>query len=76
MLAFAIGLGLGSREVVADLLRTFYARKTFAVGDSIKTKKVAGTVEAIDGLFVTIKTQDSKLVVPIREIVEQKVEIQ
>lgn len=76
LLAFAIGLGLGSREVVADLLRTFYARKTFAVGDTIKTKKIEGTIETIDGLFVTIKTQESKLVLPIKEIVEQKVEIQ
>ncbi len=76
LLAFALGLGLGSREVVTDLLRTFYARKTFAVGDTIKIKKVEGTVEAIDGLFVTIKTKDAKLVLPIKEIVEQKVEIQ
>lgn len=76
LLAFAIGLGLGSREVVADLLRTFYARKTFSVGDVIKTKKVEGTVEAIDGIFVTIKTETGKLVLPIREIVENRIEIQ
>ena len=76
LLAFAIGLGLGSREVVADLLRTFYARKTFAIGDTIRTKKMQGTIEAIDGIFVTIKTEDSIIVVPIKDIVEQKIEIQ
>ncbi len=75
LLAFAIGLGLGSREVVADLLRTFYARKTFAIGDVIKTKKLEGTVEAIDGIFITVRTEAGKMVVPIREVVENKIEI-
>ena len=76
LLAFAIGLGLGSREVIADLLRTFYARKTFAVGDVIRSKKVEGTVEAIDGIFVTLKTKTGKMVLPIKEIVENKIEIE
>ena len=76
LLAFAIGLGLGSREVVADLLRTFYARKTFAVGDVIKTKKIEGTVEAIDGIFITIQTDSGKLILPIKEVVENKIEVQ
>ena len=76
LLAFAIGLGLGSRDVVTDLLRTFYARKTFAVGDVIKTKKIEGTIEAIDGIFITIKTASGKLILPIKEVVENKIEVQ
>ena len=76
LLAFALALGLGSREVVASLLSTFYARKTYAVGDIIKTKKIEGTIESIDGLFITIKTEDTKWVIPIKDIVEDKVEIQ
>ena len=76
LLAFAIGLGLGSREVVTDLLRTFYARKTFAVGDVIKTKKIEGTIEAIDGIFITVQTAEGKLILPIKEVVENKIEVQ
>lgn len=76
LLAFALAFGLGSREVVADLLKTFYARRTYAVGDQIKTKKIEGTIEAIDGISMTIKTANKKLVLPIRDIVGQKVEIQ
>ncbi|MGI9546149.1 MAG: mechanosensitive ion channel family protein [Flavobacteriaceae bacterium] len=76
LLAFAIGLGLGSKDVVADLLRTFYARKTFTIGDAIKTKKIEGTVEAIDGIFMTVKTKKGKLVLPIRDVVENKTEVQ
>ncbi len=75
LLAFAIGLGLGSREVVADLLTTFYARKTYAVGDAIKTKKIEGVIEAIDGISVTVKTKTARLVIPIKDLVQNKVEI-
>ena len=76
LLAFALALGLGSREIVADLLSAFYARRTYAVGDKIKTKKIEGTIEAIDGISVTVKTKEAKVVVPIKEIVQDKVEIQ
>ncbi|MBT8284255.1 MAG: mechanosensitive ion channel [Flavobacteriaceae bacterium] len=75
LLAFAIGLGLGSREVVGKLLNTFYARKTFAVGDAIKTKKIEGTIEAIEGILVTIKTKEGKIVIPIEDLVQNKVEL-
>ncbi len=76
LLAFAIAFGLGSRAVVGDLLLTFYARKNYAVGDKIKTKKIEGTIEGIDSIFVTIQTAKGKLIVPIKEIVESKVEVQ
>lgn len=75
LLAFALALGLGSREIVGNLLSTFYARKTYAVGDTIKTKKIEGTIEAIEGIFIIVKTKDAKLIVPIKDIVEDKVEI-
>ncbi|QLG44940.1 mechanosensitive ion channel family protein [Costertonia aggregata] len=76
LLAFAIALGLGAREVVGDLLRTFYARKSYAIGDKIKTKKVEGTIEDIDSISVTIKTEKGKIVLPIKKLTENTVEIE
>jgi len=75
LLAFAIAFGLGSRAIVADLLKTFYARKNYAVGDRIKMKNAEGTIESIDSIFVTLKTENGKLIIPIREIVENRIEI-
>ena len=75
LLAFAIAMGLGARELVSELLKTFYARKTYSVGDVIKTGEIEGTIEAIEGIFVTVKTVDAKLVVPIKDIVKQTVKI-
>jgi len=75
LLAFAIGFGLGSRDVVTNLLKTFYARKTYAVGDKIKTKDIEGTIENIDTIFITLRTEKGKVVVPINEIVDTQVEV-
>lgn len=75
LLAFALGLGLGSRDVIADLLRSFYTRKTYAVGDQIVIGGDAGTIEAIENNSLTLVTKSGKFVIPIKDVVSQKVEI-
>ncbi|MBT8267121.1 MAG: mechanosensitive ion channel [Bacteroidia bacterium] len=74
--AFALALGLGARGVVADLLRTFYTRRTYELGQHIKFNKVEGEIIAIDDISMTLKTDQGKLVIPVKDIVENQVEIQ
>jgi len=76
LLAFALGLGLGSRDMVGRLLKTFYVRKKYAHGDEIKVNGVSGTIESIDHIFITLKTPNGKLVLPIDEISENRVELE
>ena len=76
LLAFALGLGLGSRNVVESLLKTFYARKNYAAGDKVKFADIEGTIEAIDNISVTLNTKEGKLIVPIKEIVENRVKLE
>ncbi|RDY58112.1 mechanosensitive ion channel family protein [Flagellimonas nanhaiensis] len=75
LLAFAIGLGLGSRDVIADLLRSFYTRRTYAVGDKVVIGEDTGTIEAIENNTLTLVTKTGKFVIPIKDVVSQKVEI-
>lgn len=75
LLAFAIGLGLGSKDVITDLLRSFYTRRTYAVGDKIVVGKDEGTVEAIENNTLTLVTSTGKFVIPIKDVVSKKVEI-
>ena len=76
LFAFALAFGLGSQKVMGDLLRTFYARKTYEVGQLIKFNDTEGRVESINGISVTIKTNTGKIIVPIKDIVESQVEVQ
>ena len=73
LFAAALGFGLGSREVFSDVLKMFYARKTYMVGDSISFDGIEGTIEAIDNISITLTTDQGKMVIPIKDIVSQRV---
>ena len=75
LLAFALAFGLGAREVVSDLLKTFYTRKTYEVGKQIQFQDKIYEVDAIDNISVVLKNEDGKLVVPIKDIVETQIKI-
>ncbi len=75
LLAFAIGLGLGSRDIITDLLRSFYTRRTYAVGDKIVIGEHSGTVEAIENNSLTLLTKGGRYVIPIKDVASAKVEI-
>ncbi|WP_437399426.1 mechanosensitive ion channel family protein [Flagellimonas lutimaris] len=75
LLAFALGVGLGSREIVTDILRSFYTRKTYVVGDKIVIDGDEGTIKAIDNNSLILETQEGKFVIPIKDVVSQKVQI-
>ena len=76
LLAFALALGFGAQKVVGELIRTFYARKTYEIGQKIEFSNIIGEVESINNITVTLKTEKGKLVVPIKDIVESQVSIQ
>lgn len=75
LLAFGLGLGLGSKDVIADILRSYYTRKTYAVGDKITIGDDSGTIEAIENNSLTLVTKAGKFIIPIKDVVAQKVEI-
>ncbi|WP_027078966.1 mechanosensitive ion channel domain-containing protein [Maribacter antarcticus] len=74
-MAFSLALGLGSKEIVGDLLRIFYTRKTYEVGDSIRLKDIEGRIEAIDHISMVVKTKKGKIVVSIKKVTENTVEL-
>ncbi|WP_242205416.1 mechanosensitive ion channel family protein [Aestuariivivens insulae] len=76
LLAFALAFGFGAQKVVSDLLKTFYTRRTYEIGQVIEFHDIKGEVETINSISVTLKTDKGKLVVPIKDIVESRVRIQ
>tara|TARA_R110002051_G_scaffold43769_2_gene89335 strand:+ start:3985 stop:4818 length:834 start_codon:yes stop_codon:yes gene_type:complete len=76
LLAISLALGLGAREVVGDLLRTFYSRKIYVVGDKVKVGKLEGTVVGIDNISMILKTKTGKVVIPIKKVVEKTVVVE
>ncbi|BDW91595.1 mechanosensitive ion channel domain-containing protein [Allomuricauda sp. XS_ASV26] len=75
LLAFALGVGLGTREIIADIMRSFYTRKTYAVGDRIVIGDDEGTIKAIENNSLILETRAGEFVIPIKDVVSQKVQI-
>ena len=75
LLAFALAFGFGAQKVVGDVLKAFYTRKIYEIGQVIEFNNIKGEVETIDSISITLKTEEGKLVVPIKDIVESQVKI-
>ncbi|MDD7887273.1 mechanosensitive ion channel domain-containing protein [Flavivirga sp. 57AJ16] len=75
LLAFALAFGFGAQKVVGDVLKAFYTRKTYEIGQIIEFNNIKGEVKTIDSISITLKTEEGKLVVPIKDIVESQVKI-
>lgn len=76
LLAFAIAFGFGAREVVGKLLRTFYARKTFEVGQKIIFNDQTYTIDEVKSISIILKNENGRLIVPINDITENQVQMQ
>jgi hypothetical protein len=75
MICVAIAIGLGSVEIVKRILFGFYFRKNFQIGQVIRFEDVSGRIVKMDNISITIEQEDSKLVIPIRDLVDRRVAI-
>jgi len=76
LLAFAIAYGFASRDILTNILASFYVKDKYKIGFKIKINGMQGVVEDADTLSITIKTQDQrKLVIPIKKFISEEVEI-
>jgi small-conductance mechanosensitive channel len=73
-LAVALALGLGSRDIAAQILAGIYVRELYEVGQYLKVGEVEGEIEEIGTVKTTLLTDDGALVsLANREILEQRV---
>lgn len=73
-LAVALALGLGSREIAAQILAGIYVRELYQVGQSITVDQLEGQIEEIGTVKTTLLTADGELVsVANRTLLENRV---
>ncbi|WP_411032411.1 mechanosensitive ion channel family protein [Spongiimicrobium sp. 3-5] len=75
LLAISIGFGLGSKDVIGDLLRMYYARKNYEIGDKVKINGSEGVIKMIDNISLTLTTEKGKIIIPIKDVVQSEVEV-
>jgi small-conductance mechanosensitive channel len=75
VLAFAIGYGFASKDTMANFLASFYSKNKIKIGDVVSLDGVKGKIIAIDSTSVTLQGEGKIIVIPLKKLTSEKVEI-
>jgi hypothetical protein len=71
--AFAIGYGFASKEILLNIISSFYSKNRYKEGQIIEIDGVKGEIIGMDNTTITIKTEDSKTIFPLQVLQSKKV---
>jgi len=74
-LAFAIGYGISSRDLLSNYLAGGYSRNKIDVGDDVRVIGMRGKVIQIDATSLTLQTDKSEVIIPLSKLATEKVEV-
>lgn len=75
LFAASISYGLASKDILQNMLSSFFSRKNFEIGQTIQIDDIQGTIIKADTISVTIQTQTDQVVIPAKELITKKVHI-
>ncbi|MEL6922953.1 MAG: mechanosensitive ion channel domain-containing protein [Bacteroidota bacterium] len=76
MAAAAISYGFASRDVLSNILGSFFSRRTFTKGQKIEIDGQVGEIVAMNNISVTIRISDNeRLVIPAQQLITKQIRI-
>jgi len=77
VIAFSVGFGFSSRDLLKNMLASSYSKKHFSIGQIVKIGDYKGVITGIDRTSLTILLDQSghKVIVPQHEIINSKIEL-
>ena len=75
VLAFSIGYGFASKDLVASFLASYYTKDKLNIGAKVTVNGVTGTITNIDKSSVTLGTDDRHVIIPLNKILQDNIEI-
>jgi small-conductance mechanosensitive channel len=76
VLAFALGYGLASKDMMANFIASFYSKDKVQLGDTIRIGEVEGVIVAIDNTSLTLAGEGGRtIILPLRKLTSENVEI-
>lgn len=73
-LAFAVGYGLASRDVMANILSSFYSKNKFKEGQTIRIEGITGQIIQVDSTSLTLQTGESTTTIPMQMLQTKTIE--
>ncbi len=71
--AFAIGYGFASKDILVNIISSFYSKNRYKEGQTVEIDGVKGEIIAMDNTTMTLKTTDSKTVIPLQNLQKSKI---
>ncbi|UZR94451.1 mechanosensitive ion channel family protein [Chondrinema litorale] len=71
----SVSYAFASRDIMTNILSSFFSRNTFKVGQKIVIDDLEGEIIEITNISVILNTVDGKVVFPVKELVNKTVRI-
>lgn len=75
VLAFAIGYGFASKDILGNILSYIYSRNKYREGDVIEIQGVKGTVKKVDNTTITIESEKNEVIFPVKVLQNEKITV-
>ncbi|MBX2952864.1 MAG: mechanosensitive ion channel [Leadbetterella sp.] len=73
VLAFSIGYGIASKEIMLNILSSIYSRKKFREGDLVEILGVKGTIIRMDNTTLVLSADGKEISFPLRVLQTEKI---
>ena len=67
----ALAFGLGSGPIVANIVASYYVRRTYRLGSNVRIGAVQGRIVEISPTAVAVETADGRVQIPCRRFTEE-----
>ncbi len=73
--AFAIGYGFASKEILLNIISSFYSKNRYKEGQIIEIDGIKGEIIGMDNTTITLKTGESKTIFPLQVLQSKTVTV-
>lgn len=75
LLAFSVAYGMASRDILVNILGSYYGKDRFEPGQVVRIGNDKGVIERIDSISMTIRTADRIVLIPASKLVTERIEV-
>lgn len=75
ILAFCIAYGFAARDILTNILSSYYGKDRFKVGMRVRIGADEGVIEKIDSISIAIRTADKLVLLPTKQLITERIEL-
>ncbi len=75
LVAFSVAYGMASRDILANMLGSYYGKERFKPGMRLRIGTDEGIIEKIDSVSIALRTSDRLVLLPTRQLMTERIEL-